>query len=105
MKCDSIVHHKCLSFVSVGEECQSLLTPFCTFLSLCLICKHFVKMYILGELFLYAIGMLYNALMFKLSVLYFFNCLVVFAQQDKCIRDNKLRLNSSLCLFTEYDNI
>lgn len=29
-------------------------------------------MYILGKLFLYAIGMLYNALTFKLSVLYFF---------------------------------
>ena len=46
------------------------------------ICKHFVKMYILGKLFLYAIGMLYNALMFKLSVLYFFNGLVVIAQQN-----------------------
>lgn len=39
-------------------------------------------MYILGKLFLYAIGMLHNALMFKLSVLYFFNCLVVIAQQN-----------------------
>lgn len=29
-------------------------------------------MYILGKLFLYTLGMLYNALMFKLSVLYFF---------------------------------
>lgn len=65
-----IFHHTCLSFVSAGGDYQSLLTPFCTFLSLCLICKHFVKMYILGELFLYAIGMLYNALIFKLSVLY-----------------------------------
>lgn len=42
------------------------------FFSSCLICKHFVKMYILGKLFLYAIGMLSNALMFKLSLLYFF---------------------------------
>ena len=49
------------------------------------ICKHFVKMYILGKLFLYAIGMLYNALMFKLSVLYFFNCLVVIAQQNNVL--------------------
>lgn len=47
--------------------------PVCTFLSfLIFICKHFVKMYILGKLYLYALGMLYNALMFKLSVLYFF---------------------------------
>lgn len=37
-------------------------------------------MYILGKLFLYAIGMLYTALMFKLSVLYFL-CLVVIAQR------------------------
>lgn len=43
----------------------------CTFnfFFLHLICKHFVKMYILGELFLYAIGLLYDDLMFKLSVL------------------------------------
>lgn len=68
MKYAYIFHHTCLSFVSVGGS----VTPFCTFRSLFLICKHFVKMYILGELFLYAIGMLYNALMFKLSVLYFF---------------------------------
>lgn len=39
-------------------------------------------MYILGELFLYAIDMLYNALTFKLSVLYFFNWLVIIAQQN-----------------------
>lgn len=45
------------------------------------ICKHFVKMYILGMLFFYAIGMLFNALMFKLSLLYFFNWLDVVAQQ------------------------
>lgn len=44
------------------------------------ICKHFVKMYILGMLFFYAIGMLFNAL-FKLSLLYFFNWLDVVAQQ------------------------
>lgn len=94
-----IFHHTCLSFVSAGGNYQSLLTPFCTFLSLCLICKHFVKMYILGELFLYATGMLYNALIFKLCVLYFFNCLVVIAQQNKCIGCNKFRLNSSLCLW------
>lgn len=58
---------------------------FSFFLFLRLICKHFVKMYILGKLFLYAIGMLYNALMFKLSVLYFFNCLVVIAQQNNVL--------------------
>lgn len=45
------------------------------------ICKHFVKMYILGMLFFYAIGMLFKALMFKLSLLYFFNWLDVVAQQ------------------------
>lgn len=67
-----------------GGDYQSSLTLFCTFLSFFkrFICKHFVKMYILGKLFLYAIGMLYNALMFKLSVLYFFNGLVVIAQQN-----------------------
>ena len=42
-------------------------------------------MYILGKLFLYAIGMLYNALMFKLNVLYFFNCLVVIAQHNNVL--------------------
>ena len=52
---------------------------------ICFICKHFVKMYILGKLFLYAIGMLYNALMFKLNVLYFFNCLVVIAQHNNVL--------------------
>lgn len=78
-----------------GGDHQSSLTLFCTFLSfLCFICKHFVKMYILGRLFLYAIGMLYNALMYKLSVLYFLNCLVVIAEQ--CIGGNKFRLNSSV---------
>lgn len=71
-----------------------------SFFFLRFICKHFVKMYILGKLFLYAIGMLYNALMFKLSVLYFFNCLVVIAQQKLCIGDNKFRLNSAFCVLT-----
>lgn len=90
-----IVHFCPVSLVGID---QSSVTLFCTFLSfLRFICKHFVKMYILGKLFLYAIGMLYNALMFKLSVLYFFNCLVVIAQQKQCIGGNKIRLNSSLC--------
>lgn len=59
-----------------GGDSPSSLTLLCTFLFflffLCFICKHFVKMYILGKLFLYAIGMLHNAIVFKLSVLYFF---------------------------------
>lgn len=104
MKNNSIFYHTFFSCVPVGGKYQSLVTLFCTFLSLCLICKHFVKMYILGKLFLYVIGMLYNALMFKLSLLgflfvWFFNCLVVIAQPDKCIGINKFRLNSSLCLW------
>lgn len=72
-----------VSSISLVGIIKSSLTLFCTFLSFFkrFICKHFVKMYILGKLFLYAIGMLYNALMFKLSVLYFFNGLVVIAQQ------------------------
>lgn len=79
-------HCTFLSSVSLVGIVKSSLTLFCTFLSfLRFICKHFVKMYILGKLFLYAIGMLYNALMFKLSVLYFFNCLVVIAQQNNVL--------------------
>lgn len=77
-----------LSSVSlVGIVCLRWLcfALFCLFFFLRFICKHFVKMYILGKLFLYAIGMLYNALMFKLSVLYFFNCLVVIAQQNNVL--------------------
>lgn len=77
-----------LSSVSlVGIVClvDSVLHFSVFFFFLHFICKHFVKMYILGKLFLYAIGMLYNALMFKLSVLYFFNCLVVIAQQNNVL--------------------
>lgn len=59
----------------------TFLCPFFFFFFLRWICKHFVKMYILGRLFFYAIGMLFNALMFKLSLLYFFNWLDVVAQQ------------------------
>lgn len=70
-----------LVFVHICFICGDYFCLYCNFLFILhLICKHFVKMYILEELFLYTIDMLYNALTFKLSGLYFCYCLVVVAQ-------------------------
>lgn len=52
--------------VFIGFFCTFLMCFFYYFLDFT--CKHFVKMYILGKLLLYTIGMLYKALMFKLCV-------------------------------------
>lgn len=98
------------SFVSLAGNCLSVFIDFFIFFFalffqfLHLICKHFVEMYILGELFLYAIEMLYNMLMFKLNVLYFFNWLVNIAQKQ-CNADNKFRFNSVVLLLFSFSII
>lgn len=85
-----------------GGECQSLLTLFCTFspVFLCCICKHSVKMYILGSYSFMSIGMLYHTLSFKLNVLYFFNCLVVIAQQNVSVQIKHMFVLTVLVLIT-----
>lgn len=57
-------------------------------------------MYILGSYSFMSIGMLYHTLSFKLNVLYFFNCLVVIAQQNVSVQIKHMFVLTVLVLIT-----